>query len=108
MTARTVNVIRVDYELPNKPDFKWIANVAAYSDDEALNFLRKKLGNIKVISIERKSRLDAITDEVEQTILKPYIEDQQAQAETAKPAPEPKNIATQKPKKTTTPIKVKK
>jgi len=74
MTTKTINVIRVDYELPNKPDFKWIANIAAYSDDEALKFLRKKLGNIKVISIERKTRLDAITNEVEETIVKPYKE----------------------------------
>ncbi len=93
MTAKTVNIIRIDYELANKPDFKWIANIAAYSDDEAIQFLRKKLGNIKIISIERKSRLDAITDEVEDTILKAYKEklpkenDENPKAKTVKKIP---------------------
>ena len=102
MTTKTVNVIRVDYELPNKPDYKWIANIAAYSDDEALNFLRKKLGNIKVISIERKTRLDAITDQVEETIIKPYkekLEEQMKEAKEVKKDTKPKKPLTKKDKK---------
>jgi len=67
-----IYVIRVDYELINKPDIKWIANVAAYSEDEAVNYLRKNLGNIKISTIERKTRLDAISNEVENTIIKSY------------------------------------
>jgi hypothetical protein len=99
MTVKTISVIRVDYELQSKPDYKWVANIAAYSDDEALNFLRKKLGNIKVIAIERKTRLDAITDEVEETIIRPYKEMMENEAKEAKKEVKPKKPLIKKDKK---------
>jgi len=103
MTVKTINVIRIDYELQSKPDYKWVANIAAYSDDEALNFLRKKLGNIKVIAIERRARLDAITDQVEETILRPYKEKLERESkdtnEVKKETVKPKKPLVKKDKK---------
>ena len=93
MERKKVSVIRINYELPNKPDYNWTANIAAYNSDEAINFLRKKLGNIKIISIEVKTSLDAISNEVEETIIKPHLkrieEQNQAQRELSKPAKAP-------------------
>jgi hypothetical protein len=104
-----IYVIRVDYELANKPDIKWIANVAAYSEDEAVNYLRKNLGNIKITTIERKTRLDAISNEVENTIIKSYESSKPANVDTQdeaeekskkeKKTPEKKKINFKKDKK---------
>lgn len=80
-----IYVIRIDYELPNKPDFKWVANVAAYNEDEAVDYLRKNLGNIKINMIERKTRLDAISNEVEQVIFKSFEKIYQSANKPGKP-----------------------
>ena len=95
-----INVIRIEYELPNKPDYKWIAVVAAYTPDEAVKYLRKNLGNIKVTTIESKTRLDAISDEVRSVILKASgpkkrVKDDPSEEETSKDTLTPKEIPKQ-------------
>lgn len=61
-----IAVFRIDYLL-NKAE--WRANIAAYSAEEAQKYLQELFGNIQVKSVGMETRLDAISNELRQTIL---------------------------------------
>jgi hypothetical protein len=65
-----ISVFRIDYEIRSSEDGEqklWSACIAAYDQEEALTYLGKFLGKtFKTLQLERRSRLDAITDPVRQ------------------------------------------
>jgi hypothetical protein len=61
-----IAVFRIDYLLK---EVDWRANIAAYSAEEAEQYLKELFGPIQVKSIGMETRLDAISNELRQTIL---------------------------------------
>jgi hypothetical protein len=74
-----ISVFRIDYEIRSKEDGEaklWSACIAAYGQEQALKYLGNFLGKtFKTIQFERRSRLDAISDEVRQKIIDAYLAD---------------------------------
>ena len=65
-----IAVYRIDYDMmKNGQAQNWSANIAAYSPDEAQNYLRWLVGDVNIKSVGMETRLDAITNELRQTIV---------------------------------------
>jgi hypothetical protein len=72
--AKMVNIYRVDYEMPDRRGESWTAYIAAYSPEEARNYLGKFLNrNVLINTMSNESRLDAVSDEVRQVIARPIL-----------------------------------
>jgi hypothetical protein len=68
--APGIAVYRIDYDLMrNGERINWRANIGAYNADEAQNYLREIFGNPNIKSVGLETRLDAISDELRQTIV---------------------------------------
>jgi hypothetical protein len=89
--AKVVNIYKVDYEISNRPNENWIAYIAAYSSDEARNYLDSFVhgGRVIVNTMSNESRLDAVTDEVRKVIAQPIL-GEQPKKEEEKPKKEQK------------------
>ncbi len=61
-----ISVFRIDYTI-NKAE--WKACIAAYSAEEAQRYLQELFGNVMVKSVGLETRLDAISNELRETIL---------------------------------------
>lgn len=76
MQKKEISVYRIDYEIRDKDSGEaklWSACIAAYSQEEALEYLGKFLGKtFKTIQFERRNRLDAITDPIRKVIIDAY------------------------------------
>ena len=75
MARKVVNIYKVDYEISNRPNENWIAYIAAFSSDEARNYLDSFIqsGRVIVNTMSNESRLDAVTDEVRKVIAQPIL-----------------------------------
>jgi hypothetical protein len=86
-----ISVFRIDYEIRSSEDGEqklWSACIAAYDQEEALTYLGKFLGKtFKTLQLERRSRLDAITDPVRQKIIDAYLASQAAKKPMGKKEP---------------------
>jgi hypothetical protein len=86
-----ISVFRIDYEIRSSEDGEqklWSACIAAYGQEEALSYLGKFLGKTyKTLQLERRSRLDAITDPVRQKIIDAYLAEQDAKKPIGKKEP---------------------
>jgi len=102
---KELGVFRVDYELlPSMST--WTAYIAAFSHEEALLYLRRKVGAHRIISSGIQCRVDAVSDEVRNVIINQSIgkqviagmkEDQATKIEL--PKPEQKQPVTPEKKK---------
>ena len=64
-----INVFRFDYTMQKNSE-DWTAFVAAYSHEEAQRYLIKTVGQVRINSSGSECRLDAISDEIRDSILK--------------------------------------
>jgi len=83
--AKKVEVYRLDYEMTdNKDQTTWTAYIAAYSSQEATDYLYGLLRNRKIVinSLSTECRLDAVTDEVRKAIAQPMLGKQQKTEKT--------------------------
>ena len=83
-----ISVFRIDYEIRSSEDGEqklWSACIAAYDQEEALAYLGKFLGKtFKTLQLERRSRLDAITDPIRQKIIDVYLAEEKAKKPVGK------------------------
>lgn len=83
-----ISVFRIDYEIRSKEDGEqklWSACIAAYNQEQALAYLGKFLGKtFKTIQFERRSRLDALSDQVRQKVIDGYLSSVVSKPEQAK------------------------
>jgi hypothetical protein len=74
---KMINVFRIDYEIRDKEDGEmklWTACIAAYDQKEALDYLGAFLGRtFKIIQLERRSDLHALSDQVRQKVIDGYL-----------------------------------
>ena len=86
-----ISVFRIDYEIRSSEDGEqklWSACIAAYDQEEALSYLGKFLGKTyKTLQLERRSRLDAITDQIRKKIIDTYLEEEKAKKPMGKKEP---------------------
>jgi hypothetical protein len=69
---KELGIFRIDYELlPSMST--WTAFIGAFSHEEALLFLRRKVGAHRLISSGIQSRVDALSDEVRNVIINQAI-----------------------------------
>ena len=70
INAPGIAVYRIDYDLKRNGNIsEWRANIAAYSAEEAQMYLQELYGNPRIKSVGMETRLDAITNQLRQTIL---------------------------------------
>ena len=68
----SIGVYKVEYETDKAT---WTAFVAAYTPEEAVDYLRSKLGSIKVTTTGFECKLDAISDKIRDIIVKNSMPD---------------------------------
>lgn len=71
----TYIVKMVEYKIGDKKDSgTWKAYIAGSTSDEIVSYLKKTVkGNINVLQINEVCRLDAVTDELRNIIVKPLL-----------------------------------
>jgi hypothetical protein len=78
-------VFRVEYELlPSMST--WTAFILSFSHEEALLYLRKRVGAHRIVSSGSQCRLDAISDEVRNVIINQALGKQVIAGEHEQPA----------------------
>jgi hypothetical protein len=65
---KDVTVYRIEYELLPKMEM-WTAFIGAYSHEQALLYLRRRVGTHRVITSGLQCRLDALTDEIRSDLI---------------------------------------
>lgn len=85
-----VRIVKVTYTLV-KNQTNWTAQVAAPSVENAISYLGKELGAIKVITTEDKGSLNSIVPEVEDYIIKSVADRKKAEKDKELAEKETKN-----------------
>jgi len=75
--GKEISVFRIDYEMRNAEEGEaklWQASIAAYSQQEAIDYLGNFLGRtFKILTLGRECGLHAITDEIRKVIIDDYL-----------------------------------
>ena len=80
MAEKNLTVFRIEYELlPSMST--WTAFIAAFSHEEALLYLKKRVGAHRITSSGMQCRLDAISEEVRNIIINTALGKQTAAGE---------------------------
>ena len=65
--GKRLGVYRVEYETEKAT---WKAFVGGYSSEEAINYLKSRIGRMNITTVGYECNLDAITDELRAIIVK--------------------------------------
>ncbi len=101
MAIKEISVYRIDYEMRDKDEGEtklWSACIAAYDQQEAIDYLGVFLGKtFKIIQLGHECRLDALTNPIRQKVIDGYLLEEahrtkgkEVKEETPKDPKEPK------------------